>query len=565
LLLGIALLLVIMLTMSTSSFQGTYAYRELVRSISSRARELPPATALSERVSNLRVFLANLEFLGRYPQLELPTVSEQQLSDDFRHEFSKAQATAQDYENALKETERSEFRLGDASQEFVALAQVKHLLANVEKETAENDWYRNKPLAQNDGGDEHSVAIQYDIPKSDAAADNAESYRTPHTDNVKIDLADLQFLVAKLPSFLQERMQELKDEVHSRYRAWIILAWICAIAATVFVAVFIRLGYRWIFRPLRLLVKGSRIVAAGDFNYRIQLESHDEMAELSAAMNDMTTRFCTIRDDLDRQVQLRTKQVVRSEQLASVGFLAAGVAHEINNPLASIALCAESLEGRLMEMCPVGNDQVQVVQRYLKMIQTEAFRCKEITEKLLDFSRLGEVKRQSTDLRELIQGVIDMVRHVGKYQNRKIEFNAGEGVFAPVNAQEIKQVVLNLVTNALDSVDAGGTLTIQLTRKPDFAEMIFTDDGCGMTSEVLKHLFEPFFTRKRGGQGTGLGLSIVYRIVSEHGGQIEAVSAGPGRGSQFHVTLPLSEAKKSPLNHLPPSAQSAGAKKQLAA
>jgi two-component system, NtrC family, sensor kinase len=524
LLLGLALLLVIMFTMSTSSFQGTYAYRELARSISSRARELPPATLLSEQVSNLRVTLADLEVIGLYPQLELPTpCSEQNLRDSFRQEFSKALSTLQDYDSALKESERAEFRIGDPSQELEALNQVKRLLTNIDKNTSTDDWYKEGDASQ-----------------------------TPY---VKSDLEQLQWLVAKLPSFLQQRMQDLKDEVRSRYRAWIILTWICAVAATILLNLFFFLCYRWIFRPLRLLVKGSRIVAAGDFNFRIKLESHDEMAELSDAMNDMTTRFCTIRDDLDRQVQLRTKQVVRSEQLASVGFLAAGVAHEINNPLASIALCAESLEGRLLEICPTGNDQVEVVQRYLKMIQTEAFRCKEITEKLLDFSRLGEVKHQSTDLRELIQNVIEMVRHLGKYQNRNIEFALGEPVIAPVNAQEIKQVVLNLVTNALDSIDAGGMLTIQLTRKPDFAEMIFTDNGCGMTEEVLKHLFEPFFTRKRGGQGTGLGLSIVYRIVSEHGGQIEAASAGPGRGSQFHVTLPLSEAKKSPIIQSPVSKQ----------
>ncbi len=104
----------------------------------------------------------------------------------------------------------------------------------------------------------------------------------------------------------------------------------------------------------------------------------------------------------------------------------------------------------------------------------------------------------------------------------------------------MKQVVLNLVTNALDSVDDGGLVAIELSKKPDCAEIIITDNGCGMTDEVQRHLFEPFFTRKRGGQGTGLGLSIVHRIVSDHGGQIEATSAGPGRGSQFLVTLPLS-------------------------
>ncbi len=117
-------------------------------------------------------------------------------------------------------------------------------------------------------------------------------------------------------------------------------------------------------------------------------------------MNDMTARFQAIRDDLDRQVQERTKQVVRSEQLASVGFLAAGVAHEINNPLASIAMCAESLEGRVWRawLDPANADH-EVIAHYLRMIQSEAFRCKGITEKLLDFSRIGDGKRQNADLR----------------------------------------------------------------------------------------------------------------------------------------------------------------------
>jgi two-component system, NtrC family, sensor kinase len=184
------------------------------------------------------------------------------------------------------------------------------------------------------------------------------------------------------------------------------------------------------------------------------------------------------------------------------------------------------------------------MQRYLQMIQSEAFRCKGITEKLLDFSRIGEVKRQNADLRELVSGVIEMVRHLGKYQDRHIELLDSEPIIAPVNPQELKQVVLNLVTNALDSLDPGGTLEIKLQRAVDKAELLFTDNGCGMTEEVLAHLFEPFFTRRRGGQGTGLGLSIVYRIVTEHGGQIDAESDGPGRGSRFRITLPLAQPTK---------------------
>lgn len=513
LLVGIALLLVIELTLSVSGFQGTYAYRELARSISSRGNELPLATDLARDVSDLQLTLLQLEDFRAYDRASVRPASEAQLTiAAFNSQFEAIRKSIRDYAAQLDEHERAEFRLGDVKDERETLAQIQKRASRIEELTATDDWYLDPNT----------------------------------TSEIKIDLlVPLQTLTTHLPKHLQWRIVDLASEVRLRYRTWIVLTWICAIAATGLVVLFIALGYRWIFRPLRLLVKGSRRVAGGDFNYRIELPSFDEMAELAEAMNAMTARFRAIRDDLDRQVQLRTKQVVRSEQLASVGFLAAGVAHEINNPLASIALCAESLEGRLLDLISKDKgEQSELVQRYLKMIQSEAFRCKEITEKLLDFSRTGEVKRASADLGELTQSVIDMVRHLGRYQNRNIQFAHGEPLIATINAQEIKQVVLNLVTNALDSLEPGGTLTIELVRKPDFAEMVFTDNGCGMTEEVLEHLFEPFFTRKRGGQGTGLGLSIVYRIVAEHGGQIEATSAGPGRGSQFHVTLPLAEASR---------------------
>jgi signal transduction histidine kinase len=190
------------------------------------------------------------------------------------------------------------------------------------------------------------------------------------------------------------------------------------------------------------------------------------------------------------------------------------------------------------------NEQHTIVVNYLRMIQTEAFRCKEITEKLLDFSRIGPVRRQNTDLGELIQGVIDMVGHIGKYQRKHIEFMRRETVVAFISAQEIKQVVLNLLTNALDSLDEGGTVRVRLSARDGFAELTFLDNGCGMEPEVLRHVFEPFFTRRRKGQGTGLGLSITSRIVSDHGGEIDAQSDGPGRGSTFRIRLPLAPPDK---------------------
>jgi two-component system NtrC family sensor kinase len=159
----------------------------------------------------------------------------------------------------------------------------------------------------------------------------------------------------------------------------------------------------------------------------------------------------------------------------------------------------------------------------------------------LDFSRIGQAKRQNTDLGQLVRGVIRMVGHLGKYRQKHLRFKQSEPVVAAVNAQEIKQVVLNLLTNALDSLDDGGTAWIELSRREGMAQLSVRDNGCGMDAQVLEHVFEPFFTRRRAGQGTGLGLSISYRIVADHGGDIRAESPGPGQGATFRVRLPLVE------------------------
>jgi signal transduction histidine kinase len=241
--------------------------------------------------------------------------------------------------------------------------------------------------------------------------------------------------------------------------------------------------------------------------------------------------------------------------LASVGFLAAGVAHEINNPLASIAFCSEALEARLADLADVPaweakpevarTADLAVINRYLKMIQEEAFRCKRITERLLEFSRSTERRREATDLGAVIRSVLDVTQHLQSGKGKEIVLSgpierdaAGLRVVAWVNGEEIKSVVLNLVVNALNSMDDGGTLTIRLGQKHGMAEMEFADTGCGMPPEVLENIFEPFFTRSRTGEGTGLGLTISHRIITQHGGEIEATSPGPDQGSTFTVRLP---------------------------
>jgi signal transduction histidine kinase len=373
------------------------------------------------------------------------------------------------------------------------------------------------------------------------------------SDRIASSLEDLNTEARALFNIMTQRMRSFRADMRSRYHAWI------AVIVTSSTFAFLIVGFSfWFFRrsvvqPFKVLLNGSRRIAKGDFDHRIYLQSHDELAELADAQNKMTARFVEIRENLNEKVQQRTREVVRSEQLASVGFLAAGVAHEINNPLASIAWSAEALESRLHEILHAagfatrtsGTDaeadvQVEVLRKYLKRIQDEAFRCKGITERLLDFSRLGETQRkQETDIHESVSDVIALVKHLGQYRNRRVEYSGQPGVVAWVSPAEFKQVVLNLLTNSLDASDDGGVVRVSLAEIGEQFSLTVRDDGCGMTEDVINHLFEPFFTRRRDGRGTGLGLSISYRIVQDHGGSLTPTSAGPGQGSTFVLTMPL--------------------------
>jgi two-component system NtrC family sensor kinase len=350
----------------------------------------------------------------------------------------------------------------------------------------------------------------------------------------------LKHIVMRLPQELHEDFFEILTMSKTQYQASRVIVWTSALMVLAMLCGLMALFHRWVLNPVRLLQRGVRRVARGSFDYKIDLRSGDEMEDLAAAFNEMTARISMTYADLEQQVQERSRQLVRSERLAGVGFLAAGVAHEINNPLASIAFCSEALESRLGGMPgPPDDPDRRVVANYLKMIQEEAFRCKSITEKLLDFARCGDIKRERADLPSLIQGVVDMLRHIGKYRGKTIVFQPKQAVLAHVDGQEIKQVVLNLVVNALESMDPGGTLRIDARYDHGMAEISFVDDGCGMEPETLENIFEPFFTRRRDGKGTGLGLSITHRIVNQHHGEITAVSAGPGQGSTFRVRLPI--------------------------
>ncbi|QDV43382.1 Sporulation kinase E [Stieleria neptunia] len=361
---------------------------------------------------------------------------------------------------------------------------------------------------------------------------------------------------------IRGKMKKFRDSVHAEQRAnrngFRVYTGLSA-----FLIIFMAWQF-WtlIVVPFRTLFRGSQLIASGHHQHKILLGTSDEIGLMADTVNDITDRFnravaneTLAKQRAEQEVRERTREVIQNEQLASVGFLAAGVAHEINNPLGAIAWGAEALEGTLEDLPAdekerFNQDFLQELQTNLGLIQSEAFRCKGITQRLLNFSRLSNSSRTPEDLGELVAGVVSMVGKVGEYRCKTIRTHADDHVTAYCNSQEIQQVVLNLVSNALESVDTDGKVDVFVRHEIDpfsgikEAVVEVQDDGCGMDQEVMDHLFEPFFTRRRDDSGTGLGLSISYRIVSLHHGSLTPHSEGEGRGSKMILRLPTEPAKK---------------------
>lgn len=352
-----------------------------------------------------------------------------------------------------------------------------------------------------------------------------------------------------LHAHLFDDVRDTFDSSKANQRRALLITGAATTFALVLVLTLLFYFHVWVFRPIKELQAGVHRVHGGNFDQPITLSSKDELEDLANEFNAMTVRLRDIYKSLAQQVNERTRQLVRSERMVSVGFLAAGVAHEINNPLASIAFCSEALERRLQDVLSKSPADAETITKYLKMVQQEAFRCKQITQKLLDFSRSGG-RREPVDLTALIADVLEVAQHLPNAKGKTVEFRADGPLNAIVSGPDIKSVVLNLVVNSLDSMADGGKLTATLIDRDTHAEMVFTDTGCGMTAEVLENIFEPFYTRSRTGNGTGLGLSISHQIVDQHGGTIVATSAGAGKGSTFTVRVPVRAEAAPPKPHV---------------
>jgi signal transduction histidine kinase len=548
LLLGLGLVVGAIALLLAGTLRGLWSYYLTMNAIRGKMNELKAAEDFKDAVGFL---------------VEKHTIESILSADQVAQALEPARQALERYKQQLDDNPNNRFEPDDSTHEYELVKLLTEDLDNF----AESVRLRFRPqirgLVEDDDlpeaelrlkllGNLADVVVQMGAsPAQGLLAVNALAQHLPrihdYTYSIRRTSKTLMTNAADLRATIYDRLDKRLSETRSHYQMalWVIVP--ASVVGLLLTCGLMRSFYAWVFNPIRDLEAGVRRVAGGDFSQRLEVHSADEMEDLGAAFNEMMQRLQDLYSDLARQVNERSRQLVRSERLASVGFLAAGVAHEINNPLASIAFCSEALEARLTELLRNGRrtDDYDVFAKYLRMIQEEAFRCKTITEKLLTFSRTGEKRREMTDLGQLTQAILEVTQHLQNARGKHIDFAiipdraGGARVMAPVNAEEIKSVVLNLIVNALDSMDEGGTLTIRLGQRNGMAEMRFTDTGCGMTQEVLENIFEPFFTRSRTGKGTGLGLTISHRVIHQHGGEIEAASPGPNQGSTFTVRLPL--------------------------
>jgi two-component system NtrC family sensor kinase len=256
-----------------------------------------------------------------------------------------------------------------------------------------------------------------------------------------------------------------------------------------------------------------------------------------ADMTGQVSHVITVGEDVTDRVEAN-RAVARAEKLSAVGRLAAGVVHEINNPLATISACAESLEARLNEGEFDSSPSLEDLREYLGLIRSEAFRCKSITMGLLNFSRTRTSQHVTIDLADVVRSATRLLSH--QKRSPELQFNLEiASDLDPVSGDpgQLQQAIIALATNAIDAMGESGTLSIKAANTDGKVEVEVSDTGVGIPPENLPKIFEPFFTTKEIGRGTGLGLAVCYGILTEHGGTLD-VQSTVGTGTTFTITLP---------------------------
>jgi two-component system NtrC family sensor kinase len=290
-----------------------------------------------------------------------------------------------------------------------------------------------------------------------------------------------------------------------------------------------------VLRPITQIIAMSNKVIRGDLSARVGISPTGEMGDLCRAIDQMAHAV----EEREQQLKSATsRQLGQSAKLASIGRLAAGIAHEINNPLTGVLTFAHLLRQKTT-MDEQSKEDIDVIVR-------ETTRVREIVQGLLNFARESPPQKQLLDINEVLSQAMTLVRSQKEFRNITVEEKLASNLpYILGDKNQLQQVFLNLSLNACEAMEKGGTLSIATSFRDGNVIISFRDTGCGIRKEHVERIFDPFFTTKPVGKGTGLGLSVSYGIIEQHGGSIE-VESEEGKGSTFTITLPVesSEAQK---------------------
>ncbi len=353
-------------------------------------------------------------------------------------------------------------------------------------------------------------------------------------------------------------LANLQLEISRSQTAAILLTLMVVFSAIIIMTAFVRI----IIRPIESLVNITDQISKGDLSKTVEITRSDEIGLLAKSFNRMIDSLKQSKDEiedynrtLEEKIIERTheledaqQQLVQTEKLAGIGQLAAGVAHELNNPLGGILGYAqftlEKMEKK--DVTSLNEKDYMSFKRYIKDIETQSRRCKAIVQNLLRFSRSSnKIEFQDSDINQIIQETLTFVEHQFVMKQVKL-LKELDSTIPPIQANpgQLQQVFTNMLMNGLHASESGTELVVSskflppLGEFPGTVEINFTDQGSGISEQDIKKIFEPFFTTKEIGKGTGLGLSVSYGIIKDHNGEIK-VNSAPNKGTTFTVMIPL--------------------------
>ena len=344
----------------------------------------------------------------------------------------------------------------------------------------------------------------------------------------------MRLTAREIQSFTENLAKEERDNIHTMVKMSINLLLVALVLILLLGTIInVKLATS-IAGPIRTLEKIAKKISEGDFSETIEVKGKDELASLEIAFNQMEERLKNALWSLEHTIEkLREKQaqLVEAEKLALVGKLAAGIAHEINNPLTAVL----TFSNLMLEQCPPSDPRHDK----LKLMVRETGRARNIVRQLLNFGREIVIKPVKININQPVSEIADSLIAQDAFKGIELTMNLGKNLpEIDADPAQIGQVVMNILLNAIQAITAPGKIEIATGLSDRNVEIIFSDTGAGIPEEHLRKIFDPFFTTKTSSSGTGLGLAVSYGIIKKHGGDIEVAST-LGQGTTFMVRLPI--------------------------